>query len=86
MLEEKAKPAQLILGTTTTVDSYDPKTGKTNWTYAVAWESRTKLRAVGQPLIAAGNIVTYMGEGGSGRYMFAVKSTHRQAGNSPSAL
>ncbi len=74
MLEEKAKPAQLILGTTTTVDSYDPKTGKTNWTYAVAWESRTKLRAVGQPLIAAGNILTYMGEGGSGRYMVAVKS------------
>ena len=74
VLEEKGKPAQLILGTTTTVDSYDPKTGKINWTYTVAWESRTKLRAVGQPLVAAGNVVTYMGEGGSGRYMVAVKT------------
>ena len=73
ILEENGKPAQLILGTTTAVDSYDPKTGKSNWTYTVAWDGRTKLRAVGQPLLAAGKIVTYMGEGGKGRYMVAVK-------------
>lgn len=74
VLEEKDKPAQLILGTTTTVDSYDPKTGKSNWSYAIVWPAGKKLRAVGQPILAAGNIVTYMGEGGSGRYMVAVKT------------
>ena len=74
VLEEKGKPAQLILGTTTTVDSYDPKSGKSNWSYTVVWPSGKRLRAVGQPLLAAGNIVTYMGEGGSGRYMVAVKT------------
>ncbi len=74
VLEEKGKPTQLILGTTTTVDSYDPKTGKSNWSYTLEWPTGKKLRAVGQPLFAAGNIVTYMGEGGAGRYMVAVKA------------
>ncbi len=73
VLEEKGKPAQLILGTTTSVDSYEPKTGKLNWSYTVVFPVK-KLRAVGQPMLAAGNIVTYMGEGGAGRYMVAVKT------------
>jgi outer membrane protein assembly factor BamB len=70
ILEAKGKPAQVLLGTSTTVDSYDPKTGKVNWTFAVG----TKLRAVGQPILAAGNLVTYMGEGGKGRHMVSVKT------------
>ena len=73
VLEEKGKPAQLILGTTTSVDSYEPRTGKSNWSYTVVYPVK-KLRAVGQPMLAAGNIVTYMGEGGTGRYMVAVKT------------
>ncbi len=70
ILEAKGKPAQLLLGTSTTVDSYDPRTGKVNWTYTVG----TKLRAVGQPILAGGNLVTYMGEGGKGRHMVSVKT------------
>ena len=70
ILEAKGKPVQLLLGTSTTVDSYDPKTGKVNWTCTVG----TKLRAVGQPILAAGNLVTYMGEGGKGRHMVSVKT------------
>ena len=70
ILEAKGKPTQLLLGTSTTVDSYDPKTGKVNWTCAIG----TRLRAVGQPILAAGNLVTYMGEGGKGRHMVAVKT------------
>jgi len=66
--------ASLILGTTTTVDSYDPKTGKVIWSYAVKWTAGKPLRAIGQPILAGGNIVTYFGEGGSGRYMVAVKA------------
>lgn len=72
MLETAGKPAQLILGTTTTVDSYNPKTGTVNWTYNVKWVG-APLRAIGQPVLAAGNILTYFGEGGSGRYMVCVK-------------
>jgi outer membrane protein assembly factor BamB len=74
VLESPGKPAQLILGTTTTVDGYDPKTGKVNWTYAVKWTAGKPLRAIGQPVLAGGNVVTYFGEGGSGRNMVAVKT------------
>jgi outer membrane protein assembly factor BamB len=74
ILETSGKPAQLILGTTTTVDSYNPKTGAVNWTFNVNWAGiKAPLRAIGQPVLAAGNILTYFGEGGSGRYMVSVK-------------
>ncbi len=74
VLEEKGKPAQLIVGSTTTVDSYDPKTGDVNWTYAVKWANPNKqLRAIGQQVFAGGSVVTYYGEGGADRYVVAVK-------------
>jgi outer membrane protein assembly factor BamB len=73
MLGTPGQGISLILGTTTTVDSYDPKTGKVNWSYNVKWTAGKPLRAIGQPILAGGNIVTYFGEGGSGRYMVAVK-------------
>jgi len=75
VLEEKGKPAQLILGSTTTVDSYDPKTGDVNWSFTIKWPNPNKqLRAVGQQVIAGGYVITYCGEGGAGRYAVAVKT------------
>lgn len=75
VLEAKGKPAELVVGSSTTVDSYDPKSGRVNWSYTVPWPKGDKiLRAIGQPVVAAGNVVTYFGEGGSGRYMVAVKT------------
>jgi outer membrane protein assembly factor BamB len=75
VLERKGKPAEIIVGSTTTVDGYDPKSGKPNWTYTVQWEKGGKpLRAIGQPMISDGHIVVCFGEGGSGRYMVAVKA------------
>jgi outer membrane protein assembly factor BamB len=73
VVEEKGKPAQLVVGSTTTVDSYDPKTGDVNWTYTIKWANPNKqLRAIGQQVVAGGNVVTYCGEGGAGRYAVAV--------------
>lgn len=75
VLEEKGKPAQLIVGSTTGVDSYDPKTGEIHWHYDIKWAKGDKeLRAVGQQILVGGNVVTYCGEGGADRYMVAVKT------------
>lgn len=68
------EPTQLILGTTGTIDSYDPKTGKVNWTFSIDWGSAKELRAVGQQVIVNDTLISYTGEGGSGRYMVALKT------------
>lgn len=74
VIERSGGAAELIVGSTTTVDSYNPKTGAVNWTYALPWgNSGKKLRAVGQPVFAGGKVIVYTGEGGSGRLMVAVK-------------
>lgn len=73
VLEEKGKPAQLIVGSTTAVTGYDPKSGEVVWNFDVEWPAGKILRSVGQQVIAGGNVVTYCGEGGADRYMVAVK-------------
>jgi outer membrane protein assembly factor BamB len=74
VLEEKGKPAQLIIGSTTCVSGYDPKSGDLLWNYALKrTDGGKELRSIGQQVIAGGNVVTYCGEGGADRYMVAVK-------------
>lgn len=73
ILERPGKPAELVLGTTTALTSYDPKTGNVNWEYAIAWpKGEMPLRVVGCPVVAAGLIVVYCGDGGGSRYMIAI--------------
>ena len=73
LLERPGKPAELILGTTTALTSYEPKTGKVNWEYVPAWpKDQMPLRVVGSPVYAAGLIVVSCGDGGGSRYMMAV--------------
>jgi outer membrane protein assembly factor BamB len=73
LLERPGKPVELILGTTTAVTSYEPKTGKVNWEYPIAWpKGDMPLRAVGHPVYAAGLVVVYTGDGGGSRYMAAI--------------
>jgi outer membrane protein assembly factor BamB len=69
LYEPAGKPAELIVGSTTGVDSYDPDTGKVNWHYTLA----TKLRMIGTPVLASGLLVFYCGEGGDSRYGIALK-------------
>lgn len=73
LLERQGKPAELILGTTTAVTSYDPKTGKVNWEYPIVWpKGDMPLRVIGHPVYAAGLLVVYCGDGSGARYMAAI--------------
>lgn len=74
VIEKGGKAAELIVGSTTSVDSYDPAKGTVNWSFTVPWETGKPLRSIGQPVLAAGNVIVYTGEGGSGRQMVAVKT------------
>jgi outer membrane protein assembly factor BamB len=73
VVERPGKPAELILGTTMAVTSYDPAGGKVNWEYPIAWPGKQMpLRVVGCPLHVAGLFVIYFGDGGGSRYMAAI--------------
>ncbi len=73
LLERTGKPAELILGTTTAVTSYNPSTGKVNWEYAIPWpKGEMPLRVIGHPVYAAGLLVVYCGDGSGARYMAAI--------------
>ena len=73
LLERAGKAAELVLGTTTAVTSYDPKTGRVNWEYAIAWpKGEMPLRVIGHPVYAAGLVVVYCGDGSGSRYMAAI--------------
>lgn len=73
LLEQPGKPAELIVGTTSGIDSYDPDTGKVNWHYTIEWATPKKLRMIGCPVFAGGVLVFYTGEGGDDRYMVALR-------------
>jgi outer membrane protein assembly factor BamB len=73
ILERKGKPAELVLGTTTAISSYDPASGKALWSYPVQWpDGKMPLRVVGSPVYADGVIVLYCGDGGGDRYTLAI--------------
>jgi outer membrane protein assembly factor BamB len=75
LIEETGKPTQLLVATTTTIDSYDLASGKVNWTHTVEWANpNKKLRAIAQPVLASGQIVMTTGDGDGSRYMLAVKT------------
>jgi outer membrane protein assembly factor BamB len=74
-LIEKDGKAEVVVATTTAVDAYDAKTGKVNWTFTVPWENADKkLRAIGQPVLAGGNVVLFTGDGDGSRALVAVKA------------
>ena len=73
LLERPGKAAELVLGTTTAITSYEPKTGKVNWEYPIAWpKGEMPLRVIGHPVYAAGLLVVYCGDGSGSRYMAAI--------------
>ncbi len=73
LLERAGRAAELVLGTTTAVTSYDPKTGKVNWEHVIAWPKGVMpLRVIGHPVYAAGLLVVYCGDGNGSRYMAAI--------------
>ncbi len=73
LLERTGKAAELILGTTTAITSYEPATGKVNWEYPIVWpKGEMPLRVIGHPVYAGGLLVVYCGDGGGSRYMAAI--------------
>jgi outer membrane protein assembly factor BamB len=73
LLKRGDKPAELIMGTTTAITSYEPATGKVNWEYVLSWPAgKMPLRVIGHPVYAGGLIVMSSGDGGGSRYMIAV--------------
>jgi outer membrane protein assembly factor BamB len=74
LLEQPGQPAVLIVASTTRVDGYDPASGKSVWNFTINWpDPKKKLRMIGAPIYAGGLLICYAGEGGTGRYMFAIK-------------
>ena len=74
LYEPPGRPAELVVGSTTGIDAYDPDTGKVNWHYTITWPNPKKmLRMIGAPVAAGGLLVFYCGEGGDSRYGVAVK-------------
>jgi outer membrane protein assembly factor BamB len=73
ILKRENKPAELLLGTTTAITSYEPATGKINWNYEIPWPvGKMPLRVIGNPVYASGLIVMSCGDGGGSRYMVAI--------------
>jgi outer membrane protein assembly factor BamB len=73
ILKRDKKPAELILGTTTAITSYEPATGKINWNYDIPWPAgKMPLRVIGHPVYAGGLLVMSCGDGGGSRYMVAI--------------
>lgn len=80
LLARAGKAAELVLGTTTAVTSYDPKSGKVNWEHAIAWPKGVMpLRVIGHPVYAAGLLVVYCGDGNGSRYMAAIDPEQKGA-------
>jgi len=76
ILLERDGKTELIVGTTTSIDGYEPDTGKVKWSYPIKWESgEMPLRAVAGPVMAGDLVLLAMGDGGGSRYMVAVNPT-----------
>lgn len=73
ILKRGNKPAELILGTTTALTSYNPATGAVNWNYDIPWPAgKMPLRVIGHPVYAGGLMIMSCGDGGGSRYMVAI--------------
>jgi outer membrane protein assembly factor BamB len=73
LLQRGDRPQELIVGTTHQITSYEPATGKVNWSFQVPWAGKkAPLRVIGAPVYADGLIVMSCGDGNGSRYMIAV--------------
>lgn len=73
ILKRGDRPEELLLGTTHLITSYEPTTGKVNWSFDVPWAGKKMpLRVIAAPVYAGGLIVMSFGDGNGARYMIAV--------------
>ena len=73
LLARPGKPPELIVGSSTRIDSYEPHTGKANWHYTfVVPKGAVQFRMVGAPQFADGLLVANSGDSGGGRHTVAL--------------
>ncbi|CAN5295349.1 PQQ-like beta-propeller repeat protein [soil metagenome] len=77
MLEKAGTPAQLIVGSTAGVTSYDPDAGSVNWDFTSWPWLKTPLRTVASPIVANGLIVANSGDGSGERNTVAFRPDGR---------
>jgi len=71
LYEKDGAPPQLIVATTTGIDSYNPDNGERNWNWPWKFDGE-KLRTVGGAIAGNGMVVISSGNGGGKRYTVAV--------------
>src|SRR5262249_4808006 len=73
VLEQRGRPAELIVGSTAGLPSYAPSSGRQNWQWT--WtHAKAPLRRVASPVAGAGLLFLSGGEGGGARHVVAVKA------------
>ncbi len=73
VLEKPGAPAELIVGSTAGVTSYDPESGRVNWNFASWPWLKMPLRTVASPIVVDGIIVANSGDGSGERNTVAFR-------------
>ena len=73
LLENPGKPAELIVGSTAGLTSYDPNTGKENWNWTTWPFAKMALRTVASPIAVDDMIIANSGDGSGERNTVAIR-------------
>jgi outer membrane protein assembly factor BamB len=73
LLEKPGAAPELIVGSTAGLTSYEPATGKENWSWSWKFEGMA-LRTVASPIQSQGIIILSSGDGSGARHTVAVKA------------
>jgi outer membrane protein assembly factor BamB len=75
VLERSGAAAELIVGSSAGITSYNPKSGAENWAWVWSWAgAKQPMRMVSSPIFADGLIFGTTGEGAGGSHAIAVKA------------
>ena len=73
LFERAGKATELIVSNSKGIDSYDPKSGKVNWSYPITWpKGSAPQRLIGAPQFTNGLLVANAGDSAGSRYTFAI--------------
>jgi len=72
ILDQPGQAPQLIITSTTAVNSYNPDNGSENWKWKWTFTAKSPLRTVCSSFAADGLLFSFAGDGGGDRQMYAV--------------
>jgi outer membrane protein assembly factor BamB len=78
LLQKDGGPAELIVGSTSGITSYDPAKGTENWDYSWKFDGMA-LRTVASPVAGGGLIFANSGDGSGARHTIAIKAGSKGA-------